>query len=287
MNWLTETQRPLECKSQFPFIVSPMENNNNNKKNDRKDATTDFFKLAEIEVVENHLKKVMKHYRIASKKSAALSSWKSVYANLEALTLFIRAHNAWCSPDYADKTFARRAASLFNAFGAAWVCTADRLCHFASFSESYLPSIRSVVRTTLTMGYSMMERLPENNSGWPEKLESLWTGVPLPGELMRKRESSGTTEGSGKKNKAAAKKKKNVEEDVVKGKPRKGKKVMDDANEERDPSELWDFKEAVDSLKAGRKQIGGTLFDLDHLTIDERKRLASSLSTLCVSNVAA
>ncbi|KAI9363950.1 hypothetical protein DFJ73DRAFT_810314 [Zopfochytrium polystomum] len=124
-------------------------------------TTPDFFKLAEIEVIENQLRVVMKHYKNANKKKSPFSAWKSVFAHLEALTLFLQSKDSWATTEYATPESKKRALDVYNAYGAAWISTAEKLVGMASFSEGFLPSVRSAVKAALALGTSLAERFPK------------------------------------------------------------------------------------------------------------------------------
>ncbi|KAJ1558542.1 hypothetical protein HK405_013445, partial [Cladochytrium tenue] len=245
-------------------------------------ATDEFIKLAEVEVIENQLRVVMKQYKNASKKKAPFSAWRAVLAHLEAMTLFIRhaGRDAWATPAYESPEAARRAKDLYVAVGAAWVSTADRLVAMASLSEAFMPSMRTAIMMALAMGTSLGERFPTKISRWPEKLESLWTGVPLIGETSKDDKKKDDDETKPKK---ASKKKKDGDDDdeVADGKKKKGHPVRAHQKVLAKPGapssmDMWDFEMALEMLKAGRKHIGGTAFDIEIWPAEERERIAAA-----------
>ncbi|KAJ3334085.1 hypothetical protein HDU76_011609 [Blyttiomyces sp. JEL0837] len=217
----------------------------------------EFLSLGELEVIENHLRVILKQYKNANKKKSPQSAWKSVYANLEALTLYLKTKQSWFTAK--DQ---KRVADVFNAFGAAWISTAEKLNALASFSENYLPSVRTVVNTAIAIGTSLNEKAPKKISNWPEKLESVWTGNPMLGEKPKRENHNEDDDGEKKKGKKG---KKGEEEEDAKGK--KGAKKVEA------PHSPYDFEDAIDKLKADRKQIGGNQFDIAVMPENERESL--------------
>ncbi|KAJ3110876.1 hypothetical protein HDU96_006181 [Phlyctochytrium bullatum] len=221
-------------------------------------SNPDFGRYGELEVIENQLRVILKHYKTANKKKSPQSAWKPVYASLEGLTLYLRSKDAWF--DIKDKP---RVEEAFRTFGAAWVASAEKLAALGALNENSYPSIRTVMQVAMTLGNQLNERAGARMGDWPAKLESVWTGNEYEGEKKKRGDDD-----EGKKKKKGAKKGE-AEEDDDKKKSKKEIKAAAAAN-----ASPWDFEVAFDKLKAGRKQVGGTEFDIALWTDEQRLKMA-------------
>ncbi|KAJ3213257.1 hypothetical protein HDU67_003100 [Dinochytrium kinnereticum] len=218
----------------------------------------DFGRYGELEVVENQLRVILKHFKNANKKKSPQSAWKPVYASLEALTLYLRSKDAWF--DIKEKD---RVEECFKTFGAAWVATSERLAALGALNENSFPSIRTVIAIAMSLGNQMNLKYGKKISQWPEKLESVWTGNEFEGDRKKRTEDD---EGK-KKGKKGGAKKGEADEDEDKKKSKKSLKAEKEAN-----VSPWDFEAAFTGLKAGRKQVGGTDFDIAMWPAEQKAR---------------
>ncbi|KAI9335072.1 hypothetical protein BDR26DRAFT_866148 [Obelidium mucronatum] len=232
-----------------------------------KTAPTEFTSSGELEVLENQLRVVLKHFKLASKKKSPQSAWKPVYASLEAITIYLQTKTSWVT-SIKD---ASRVEQVFTAFGCAWVATATHLTELGSFSENVYPSVRNAVNTTLAIGNEFNERAGKVLSDWPAKLEAVWTGTEYAGD-KKKKPKPVAEEAPKKKKKAKDGFESDEDEDDKKKKKKSAAKKTVVSNEP--PANPWDFEEAIARLKADRKQIGGNQFDIASMTEEMREKLA-------------
>ncbi|KAJ3078778.1 hypothetical protein HK100_010617, partial [Physocladia obscura] len=233
-------------------------------------APEEFLAQGELEVIENHLRIILKSYKAASKKKAPQSAWKPVYAGIEALTIFLQTKSAWIS----SPNDAVRAQAIFAAYGAAWIGVAEHLTELGSFGENSYPSVRCAVNTALNFGNETNEKAGKKLSDWPAKLEAVWTGTEYVGDKKKKKPANAG--GNNDEPKKKSKKKKDdfgSDEDEDSGKKKKAGKKSTVVVEEA-PSNPFDFEECITRLKADRKQIGGTQFDIETFTEDMKQKLA-------------
>ncbi|KAJ3350721.1 hypothetical protein HDU83_009449 [Entophlyctis luteolus] len=232
-------------------------------------VSIDYLAEGELEVIENHLRVVLKSLKAASKKKAPQSAWKPVYASMEALTIFFQTKTAWLKSKDAN-----RAAAIFCAFGAGWITVAERLTELGSFGENAYPSVRCAVNATLAFGNEVNEASGKKISDWPAKFESVWTGNEYAGDKKKKPQAVNNDDAK----KKASKKKKNDEfgsdDEDDGGKKKKGAKKATAA-----PAAAavvmnpWDFEECIARLKGERKQIGGSEFDIDSMSEEMKLKL--------------
>ncbi|KAJ3136567.1 hypothetical protein HK101_003987 [Irineochytrium annulatum] len=217
-----------------------------------------FSKYGELEVVENQLRSIMKHYKNACKKKSPQSAWKPVFADLEALTIFMKSKEAWF--EVKDRA---RAEEAFKTFGAAWIALGEHLAALGLFNENSYPSVRTAIHTAMAIGNDLNERAGKKISAWPEKLESVWTGNEFEAG-DRKKNKGGDDDGKKKKK---GKKGEEEEEDDTKKKPKK--------SAEKKEVSPWDFEAAMTALKGGRKAVGGCDFDIASFTDEKRAQVAA------------
>jgi len=240
-----------------------------------KSSSPDFIASGELEVIENHLRAILKAYKNANKKKSPQSAWKPVYAHCEALTLYLQSRSAWF--ESMDPKEAERVARAFTAFGCAWVCLADKLNELGSFSENNYPSVRSAVNATITVGNEVNEKVGKKMSDWPAKLEAIWTGNEYAGDKKKKQQKPEDGDASGGSKKKSKKKSQDDDEDDdagAGGKKKKGGKKPAAPVDEALPANPWDFEDSIARLKADRKQIGGSLFDIAVMSEEMRLKLA-------------
>ncbi|KAI8852274.1 hypothetical protein BC829DRAFT_385582 [Chytridium lagenaria] len=212
----------------------------------------EFGRYGELEVIENHLRVILKLYKLANKKKSPQSAWKPVYAALEALTIYIRSKDAWF--DIKDKP---RVEEVFKSFGNAWIATSERLSALGLFNENTFPSVRTVIAVTVAIGNQLNERFGQKISQWPEKL--------FEGDAKKKMEDDHMIK---KKKKGS---KKTGEEDAVEGVKKKGGRKAAKAEKEANLSP-WDFVAAMTTLKGGRKQVGGCDYDIAQWGEEQRNK---------------
>ncbi|KAJ3219496.1 palmitoyltransferase for Vac8p [Dinochytrium kinnereticum] len=156
-----------------------------------KGLLSDFRGYGELEVIENQLRVILKHFKNATKKKSPLSA----------------------------------AQESFKAFGTAWVATSENLAALGVLNESHFPSVRTTMAVALALGNQINQRFEEKISQWPEKLWSVWTGDEFEGDRKKK----SVEEDEGKKKKDAKKGEVDAEEDYKKKKKRP-KRAVKDAN---------------------------------------------------------
>ncbi|KAJ3097351.1 hypothetical protein HDU97_004929 [Phlyctochytrium planicorne] len=217
----------------------------------------DFNRYGELEVIENQLRVILKHFKNANKKKSPQSAWKPVYAALEALTLYLRSKEAWF--DIKEKP---RVEEAFKTFGAAWVATSERLSALGIFNENAFPSIRTIIAITMTIGNNLNERSGKVISKWPAKLESIWTGNEFEDDKKARQNDNADKK----------KKKKKGEEEEEADEKKKGRKAAK-AEKEANASP-WDFEIAFAALKGSRKQVGGNEFDIALWPEEQRAKFA-------------
>jgi hypothetical protein len=229
-------------------------------------TTTQFQSLGTLEVLENHLRILYKHFKNACKKKSPQSAWRPVFAHLESLTLYLRDAHIQVKPD--DDQWMH----LFHAFGCAWVGMAIRLASLGLFSETNYPSMRCAVNAAITFGTSVNEMAGKEISNWPDVLESVWTGSVFDAGAMKTKleDAAKSTKKKNKDKKKAAANGADADAAQVaeEAKKRKMSRRKEAASALVDPE--WDLKEAIVTLKADRKHIGGNVFDLGTWS-DEQK----------------
>ncbi|KAJ3064141.1 hypothetical protein HDU98_000137 [Podochytrium sp. JEL0797] len=238
-----------------------------------KTAPKDFTTCGQLEVLENQLRTVLKHFKLAMKKKSPQSAWKPVYASLEAITIYLQTNHSWVKDALANP----KVAKMFSAYGCAWVQVAEKLMEFGSFNENQYPSVRCAVQMTLHLGGELNAMVAKPMSDWPAKLECVWTGAPYAGDKKKKEK---TSDDAPKKKSGKAKKHDDFESDedddaAAKKKKKHAKKAAAAASAtEAVPSNPWDFEEACSKLKGDRKSLGGAEFDIAVMTEEMRVKLS-------------
>ncbi|KAJ3031908.1 UNVERIFIED_CONTAM: hypothetical protein HDU68_010867 [Siphonaria sp. JEL0065] len=234
-----------------------------------KPTQPDFSSSGELEVLENQLRVVLKHFKLANKKKSPQSAWKPVYASLEAITIYLQTKNSWVM----SVKDAARVEAVFTAFGCAWVATAAHLTELGVFNENSYPSVRNAVNTTMAIGNEFNERVGRVLSDWPAKLESVWTGTEYAGDKKKKKAANnGGSDEAPKKKKKAKDGFESDDDETEKKKKKKPAKTT--AVSDESPADPWDFEAAIARLKADRKQIGGNQFDIAAMSDELREKLA-------------
>lgn len=234
-----------------------------------------FKKLGELEVIENHLRVIYKHFKQATKKKSPQSSWRPVFASLEGLALYLRDKMDLLSDTsllQGDTSVNARLTELFHAYGCAWVGTAARLSALGSFSENAYPSVRTVVHCVMAFGNAVNDADNGIHSEWPDKMESIWTGTVFAGDAKPRRDEEAEVK----------KKKKKGGKDAA---PVEEKKKKLGRRKEQALNDPWDFKESLLALKGERKQIGGSMYDIALWTAEERLDFVKKASVNAVVQV--
>ncbi|KAJ3409814.1 hypothetical protein HDV05_004256 [Chytridiales sp. JEL 0842] len=223
-----------------------------------------FAGFGQLEVIENELKTLSHFYTVALKKKSPQKAWNPVFARLEALTLYIQSKQDWfdiqdkCTPSNNTNEY-ERADDVFMAYGAGWVCLLSKLNEFGAYSESNYPSLRSTLNLVFKLGASLNAKRPELICDWPQKLESLWLGIPYPSStpssvLEDDQQQPVSQKKLPKKSSYDLKREEHAQLALLKKQKRKMKNHV---AESEDP---WDFKEALRRLRGDRTHIGGEQF---------------------------
>jgi len=128
----------------------------------------------------------------------------------------------------------------------------------------------------LPLDKKLMRKVQKKISDWPAKLESIWTGNDYAEEKKKKPQPT-ADDGAKKKSKKKTEEESDEEGDDKK-KKKAGKKTAAAAAASSagsvDSGDPWDFENAIIRLKAARKQIGGSVFDIKTWAEEDKAKLA-------------
>ncbi|KAJ3409811.1 hypothetical protein HDV05_004253 [Chytridiales sp. JEL 0842] len=233
--------------------------------------STTFAGFGQLEVIENELKTLSHFYTVALKKKSPQKAWHPVFARLEALTLFIQSKQDWfyiqdkCTPSNNTNEY-ERADDVFMAYGAGWVCLLSKLNEFGAYLERDYPSFRSTINLVFKLGAFLNAKRPELICDWPQKLESLWLGIPYPSHTTPSSvlddERPVSQKKLPKKSLYDLKREEHARLALLKKQKRRMKNHV---AESEDP---WDFKEALRRLRGDRTHIGGEQFVIREYEIE-------------------